>query len=80
MQDFAHQSAGGDDLIAFLEGLHELVVRLPLPLLRADEYEVEDREDRAIHKNHGGDLTAATQLQGGEAGKDGEAHEVVDRE
>ena len=52
----------------------------PLTLLRADEHEVENGEDRAIHENHGSDLTAATQLQGGEAGKDGEAHEGVDRE
>ena len=38
------------------------------------------RVDRTIHENHGGDLVSTTQLQGGEAGEDREAHKVVDRE
>src|SRR5690606_17792488 len=56
--DFANNSAGGDDLIALLERFHQGIVLLALLLLRANENEVEDGEDRAIHENHAAELTA----------------------
>ena len=48
---FADDSAGGDDLVAALDLANERVLCLALLLAGADEEEVEDGEDRAIHEN-----------------------------
>ena len=54
-----------------------LFVLLALLLLRTDEHEVEDREDRPVHENHLRDGCRRGGLQEGEAGEDGHGHDLV---
>jgi hypothetical protein len=53
---------------------------MPLPLLRADEHEIEDREDRAVHEDHLRDRRGGRGLQERKAGDDGSGHDGVERE
>jgi hypothetical protein len=46
VDDFSHEPPGGHHLVALLERGETGFVLLPLPLLRPDHDEVDDRDDR----------------------------------
>ena len=75
MKHLADYSAGGHDLVSALDLPDHRVLRLALLLPRADEDEVEDREDRAIHENRA-EQRVARRLEKEQCGKCG-CHRAV---